>query len=443
MRYPKYPEYRDSGVEWLGEVPSHWVTWKATHGFNSIGSGTTPKSENTAYYGGDIPWITTSELRENTVKLTKQRLTGEALEDYSTLKLYPAGSLAIAMYGATIGRLGILGVDATVNQACCVFSEPEQFHTKFFFYWLWMARPYLLSQSVGGGQPNLSQDDLKQLRAPAPSTDEQQLIADFLDHKTSQLDTLIAEKQRLIDKLNEKRIALITQAVTKGLDASVPMKDSGVEWLGEVPSGWNVRRLKFVASYNDEALPDTTEPDYEIEYIDISSVSSVEGIKYTEVMFFEDAPSRARRVVQNGDTVISTVRTYLKAIAHIENAPDNLIASTGFAVIRPSEDIHPRFLAYALENQGFVDAVVSESVGVSYPAINATDLVCLPVTYPDDYSEQKRVVDFLDHKISQLDTLIAEKQRMIDKLNEYRTALITAAVTGKIDVRQIRLEDTA
>jgi len=169
--YLAYTEYKDCKVEWLGEIPSHWEVWKATHGFRRIGSGTTPKSDDPLYYDGDFPWITTSELRETTITDTSQKITGEALQKYPTLKLYQAGSLAIAMYGATIGRLGILGINATVNQACCVFAESIVFNTKFFYYWLWMRRPILISLSTGGGQPNLSQDDLKQLRIPIPPLD--------------------------------------------------------------------------------------------------------------------------------------------------------------------------------------------------------------------------------------------------------------------------------
>src|SRR5688572_25912601 len=131
MQYPAYLKYKDSEVEWIGQVPSHWTKWKATHGFSKIGSGTTPKSDNAIYYDGDVPWVTTSELRENSIYDTQIKVTKEALSDYSTLKLYKKGALIMAMYGATIGRLGILKVDATVNQACCVFSEPEQFDPKF------------------------------------------------------------------------------------------------------------------------------------------------------------------------------------------------------------------------------------------------------------------------------------------------------------------------
>ena len=131
-KYNAYEKYKDSGVEWLGEIPEHWSVWKVSHGFKNIGSGTTPKSDNLAFYEGDIPWITTSELRESLIEDTAQKVTQEALKNYSALKVYPKGSIAIAMYGATIGRLGILGIDAAVNQACYVFSESKIFDLPFF-----------------------------------------------------------------------------------------------------------------------------------------------------------------------------------------------------------------------------------------------------------------------------------------------------------------------
>jgi restriction endonuclease S subunit len=155
------------------------------------------------------------------------------------------------MYGATIGRLGILGIAASVNQACCAFSQPSKFETKFVFYWLLMWRPILISLSTGGGQPNLSQDELRRLRIPAPPLSEQRSIANFLDCKTAPIDSLIRKKEELIEKLQEKRTALISRTVTRGLppdaakaaglDPHPKMKDTGIEWLCETPEHCRAR----------------------------------------------------------------------------------------------------------------------------------------------------------------------------------------------------------
>lgn len=200
-----------------------------------------------------------------------------------------------------------------------------------------------------------------------------------------------------------------------------------------IPREWEEKRLKFIASHNDEVLSEKTDPDYVIEYVDISSVNLVSGITQIDTLSFESAPSRARRVVRDGDTVISTVRTYLKAIATIENPPDNMIVSTGFAVIRSKGDIDKNYLSYCLQSQGFVDSVVAYSVGVSYPAINASDLVCLPVYFPSTVADQQKIADFLDHKIRQIDQLIDKKKALIERLNEQHIAVITQAVTKGIN----------
>jgi len=149
---------------------------------------------------------------------TEKNVTEEALKEHSSLKVHPKGSVAVAMYGATIGRLGILGVSAAVNQACCVFSDPQRIETWFWFYWLRMRRPHLVSLGYGGGQPNLSQDLLRSIRVPTPPLSEQQAITAFLDRETARLDALVAKVREAIDRLKELRTALISAAVTGKID---------------------------------------------------------------------------------------------------------------------------------------------------------------------------------------------------------------------------------
>ncbi|MFH0837916.1 MAG: restriction endonuclease subunit S [Patescibacteria group bacterium] len=157
--YPKV-KLKPSGVEWLGDVPEHWETWKLAHGFDQIGSGTTPPSDEIEWYDGTIPWITTSELRENLITTTEKTVTREAVQRFSALKVFSEGSLAIAMYGATIGRLGILGIEATTNQACCVMSGGQVFAIPFVYYWMQAFKDSIILLASGGGQPNISQDKI-------------------------------------------------------------------------------------------------------------------------------------------------------------------------------------------------------------------------------------------------------------------------------------------
>jgi len=199
-------------------------------------------------------------------------------------------------------------------------------------------------------------------------------------------------------------------------------------WLPQIPTHWTIKPLKFSATCNDETLPETTDSDYEFDYVDISSVSLIEGIKQRERITFEKAPSRARRVVRRGDSIVSTVRTYLKAVATIDEEVRDLIVSTGFAVLRPGSELQQRYLGYFVQAQGFVDTVVAHSTGVSYPAILASEIMTIPVIVPT-VPEQEVIVSFLDRETARIDTLVRKRHRLLDLLEEKRLAAITHAIT--------------
>ncbi|MDP2126058.1 MAG: restriction endonuclease subunit S [Pseudohongiella sp.] len=193
-----------------------------------------------------------------------------------------------------------------------------------------------------------------------------------------------------------------------------------------------VRRLKYVATINDEALSESTDSDFELAYIDIGNVDSHGRVQDIVDYRFEEAPSRARRIVRDGDVIISTVRTYLQAIAPVESPPENLIVSTGFAVVRPSNLLDQRFCKYALRANRFLWEVESRSTGVSYPAINASDLGDINVNLPD-ISAQRQIANFLDRETARIDGLTADKERMLALLEEKRVALISRVVTRGLD----------
>jgi len=204
-------------------------------------------------------------------------------------------------------------------------------------------------------------------------------------------------------------------------------KDSEVAWLGEVPSHWDVSPVKVIATFNDEVLTEATDPELEIEYIEISDVEETHGVKGATALTFGDAPSRARRIARAGDILVSTVRTYLRAIAPVPANLDGAIASTGFCVIR-GRSADSDFLGYALRSEAFVAEVIARSVGVSYPAINASDLVAIQVPLPTDL-EQTAIAAFLDRETAKIDGLVAEQERLIALLKEKRQAVISHAVT--------------
>ena len=192
------------------------------------------------------------------------------------------------------------------------------------------------------------------------------------------------------------------------------------------------QRLKYAATINDEALSESTDADLELAYIDIGSVDSQGRVHDIVNYRFEDAPSRARRIVRDGDVIISTVRTYLQAIAPVENPPENLIVSTGFAVVRPLSALDHRFCKYALRANRFLWEVESRSTGVSYPAINASDLGDIKVSLPE-LGTQRLIANYLDRETARIDGLIAEKERMLALLEEKRAALISRVVTRGLD----------
>lgn len=193
------------------------------------------------------------------------------------------------------------------------------------------------------------------------------------------------------------------------------------------------RRLKYAATINDESLVEGTESDYELQYIDIGNVDSYGNVHDVVAYKFVDAPSRARRIARHGDIIISTVRTYLQAIASIENPPENLIVSTGFAVVRPNRNLFDvRFCKYALREKHFLWEVEGRSTGVSYPAINASDLADIQISLPN-IETQRLISNHLDRETARIDALIAEKEHMLALLEEKRAALISRAVTRGID----------
>lgn len=211
---------KDSGIAWLGEVPAHWLPQKIGHAFDSIGSGTTPPSDESHWYiDGTIPWVTTGELREDVVITTSKYVTQEAIATFGALKIHPAGALVIAMYGATIGRLGVLGVPATTNQACCVLSGPRTLDVRFTFYWLHCQKQKIVDlYATGGGQPNINRETVSSLRVPAPGLVEQAQIAAYLDTACARLRQLQTLSERSISSLKERRSALIAAAVTGQID---------------------------------------------------------------------------------------------------------------------------------------------------------------------------------------------------------------------------------
>ena len=239
-------EMKDSGIEWIGNVPATWERCKIKNVISSIGSGTTPTSSNIDYYNSeDICWIQSGDLYKTSyISNTAVSLSAKALH-LSALQIYAAPFIVVAMYGASVGNIAISTIDACSNQACCCIKPDNNNDLKFMYYWLSMCKIDFLSQSIGGGQPNISQSKIKNQFYYRPQLSEQKVIANFLDSKCSEIDAISADIQKEIEILEQYKRSVITEAVTKGLNPDVEMKDSGIEWVGNIPVHWDVRPLYY------------------------------------------------------------------------------------------------------------------------------------------------------------------------------------------------------
>jgi len=425
MTYLAYSEYKDSGVEWIGDIPASWGMWKIIHTCPYVASGTTPKTDSDLYYGGDNLWITTGELREDIIFDTKKHVTDKALVDMPTLRVHPIGSVAIAMYGATIGRLGILGKEATTNQACCVMPPSKILHNKYLFYWLYATRQEIINLSSGGGQPNVNQEKIASLKVSAPCVNEQKQIATFLDRETQKIDRLIEKQQQLIKLLQEKRQAVISHAVTKGLNPDAKMKDSGVEWLGGIPSHWGVCAVWM---------------GFELGR---GRVISNEEIQDN----LGGYPVYSSQTENNGE--FGCIDTYDFDGDYLTWTTDGANAGTVFerhgrfnctnvcGTLRPrSNEWDLTFYRHALDvaSGWFVRHDINPKLMNN--VMSAIRIPKLP------RKEQTQIATFLDLEAQKIDRLIAKCNGAIQLSKERRTALISAAVTGKIDVRNTAMDDT-
>src|SRR5690554_3092831 len=239
----KYDSYKDSGIEWIGEIPSHWTLNKVKHNF-SFKTGFTPPSGKTEYYeNGTHVWINISDLQEKEVHDSVNKLTDKALEDYKP-EIVPKGSLLYS-FKLSVGRVGFNTIDCYTNEAIFSIDPNGSANLNFFYYSLPEQIIKNANENIYGAKI-LNQELIKNAFLVAPPPEEQTAIANYLDRKTAEIDELIADKKRLLELYEEEKTAVINQAVTKGINPNVPMKDSGIEWLGEIPEHWEVKKLKHV-----------------------------------------------------------------------------------------------------------------------------------------------------------------------------------------------------
>lgn len=427
-----YETYKPSGIDWIGEVPTDWKTLRIKN-VASIVNGSTPSSSVEEYWDGDIIWATPGDFNkfDRIIDDSESKITEAGYKSCGT-SMVPVGSVVITTR-APIGNVLIAGKELCTNQGCKALV-PNRVESRFLYYIISISSIELNILGQGTTFLELSKESLGTFKLPLPEFEEQLTIANYLDDQTQKIDRLIANKKAEAEKLKELRQIEINNAVTKGLNPNAEMKDSGIEWLERIPKHWEVNRLKTTTFINQSVISEKTSPDYLIKYIDISNVNSTGEFIELQEMEFSEAPSRARRIPKHNSILLSTVRTYLRAIALVQNPDENLIASTGFAVIDANQNLFDAgYLFFQMISHIMVERVIANSEGVSYPAISSTKLGDIKIVIPPK-KEQTEIANYLQKRTTAIDQLIKNIEAQIEKLQELRKIKIYEAVTGKIKV---------
>lgn len=434
----KMRKMKDSGIEWIGEIPEGWTKNKVIRLFDTIGSGTTPKNITSDF--PVVNWIQSGDITGSFVPACKNVISANLLSQYSALKVYPAPFIIIAMYGASVGNASISLIDGCVNQACCVLSSPSC-NLHYAFYVIKSAQSYLVRKAVGGGQPNISQETIKQLWLPLPPLSTQDIIVRNLDATCSKIDDLLTSVHASIEEYKKLKQAVITQAVTKGVRGEREMKDSGVEWIGEIPKEWRKTQLRHCAtiksgitlgkSYSKDTIlierPYLRVANVQGGYVDLNDLATI------EVTPDEDLKYR----LHSGDVLMTEGGDRDKlgrgCVWHGEIEPC-LHQNHVFAVQTNEAVLLPEFLEY----------LTASDVGRSYfdvTAIKTTNLACtssskvLAFTIPlPPIEEQIEIVGFIKKRSLELNKLIMKKELLVQELESYKKSLIYEVVTGKREV---------
>ncbi len=395
-----YPKYKDSGVEWIGDVPAHWSALR-------------------------LKWVCNFLYGES--------LSAQERED-GTIPVY--GSNGIVGYHnrsitekpcIIVGRKGSFG-KVTFSEKKCYPIDTTYYidctSTKNYMRWLWYLLPLLKMDefSRDSAVPGLNREDAYRNIVTLPSSYEQQQIATYLDRKTAQIDNLISKKQKLIELLKEERSATINQAVTKGLYPDAPMKKSGIEWLGEVPEHWEVKRFKYFFTLITEKNCSLQTKKVALENIESWTGRFIDS----EVDYQGEGISFLK-----GDVLFGKLRPYL---AKVLNAKFSGASVGDIFVMRPKLGISSRFAFYRFLSKPFIDIVNGSTFGAKMPRVSWDFIANLHIAMPNN-KEQRTISGYLDSKTTKIDQTISRIKKQTDLLQEFRTALISEVVTCKIDVR--------
>lgn len=424
-------EMKDSGIEWIGEIPKDWKCCKVKYSTSFVGSGTTPTSSNQDFYDGDINWIQSGDLYKNVVVDTvEKKLTEKALKSFSALHIYQAPFIIMAMYGASVGNTAFSKIDACCNQACCCIKNNESFNLKFMFYWLDFAQIDFLGRAIGGTQPNISQDKIKNQYIVKPSLEEQQQIADYLDTQCSEIDATAEDIQKEISLLEEYKKSVITEAVTKGLNPDAEMKDSGVKWIGEIPINWQAVNPRWLfAQRKDRAKKGMEQYTASQKYGVISQKDYMNRIGGSIVTVQKDFD--ILKMVCKGDFVIH-MRSFQGGLEYSEHTGS---ISSAYVMLIPQKNTGEcRYFKWLFKSASYINALQSTSNLIrDGQAMRYSNFIQIIIPYPP-LDEQQQIADYLDSQCSEIDAIIADKKRQRGILADYKKSLIYEYVTGKKEV---------
>lgn len=424
----RYDKYKDSGIAWIGEIPEHWEVIKIKNAFNII-SGATPKTDNMAYWDGEITWITPADYNteDKIISSGKRNITLAGLNSCGT-SIVPEGSIIFSKR-APIGLVAINVVPLCTNQGCISCIPKPSVNTKYFYYLMSVLTEWFELFGSGTTFKELSTNNFANFILSQPLILEQQSIAAYLDQKCGEIDELITLQEEMITKLQSYKQSVITEAVTKGLDKNVPLKDSGVEWIGEIPEHWGSRRIKTFSLVKRGASPrPIDDPKYfdengEFAWVRIADVSA--SGKYLECTTQKLSKLGSSLSVKRypGDIFISIAGTVGKPI--ITNI--KCCIHDGFVYFPNMKGISVEYLYYVfLSGQPYLGL---GKMGTQLN-LNTETIGNIYIPYPN-IVEQTKIVYFLCQKCGEIDELISIKQQKIEKLKEYKKSLIFECVTGK------------
>lgn len=448
MSFPRYPKYKDSGLEWLGVLPETWTVKRFQRCVYVAEGQVNPEDGEFS----SLMLIAPNHIESGTGRL----LSLESASDQGAESgKYPckAGDVIYSKIRPALRKVCIAPEDCL----CSADMYPLRAHsglTNPFLLWLMLSEQFsafavLESQRVA--MPKINRESLKEVELVVPSIEEQRSIVAFIESETTKIDGLISEQRRLMELLKEKRQAIISYAITKGLNPEAPMKPSGIEWLGEIPEHWELKRLKNVVVADrgiqmgpfGGMLKDLeTEPTPFKLYGQENTINNdfVAGSRWLSAEHFE---SLGEYELRSGDLVLTRKGA---SIGHCRLVPGDIqtgvIDSDTIRVRLDSKLIAVGF-AVLLMHEGYMEtAILERQKGAVLPGLNSGTIANLPIALPP-MNEQAAILSFLENEIHKSDGLIAEAQRAIDLLQERRTALISAAVTGQIDVRHLAEEKAA